>query len=703
MLDSLITQLVGPRVAAPVEMSGVEMEDDLLLGSTASPKRASHAAKLGVSLALTFFFVGYGGSHLSSLLLGDASSAASSTLASADAALVAISPVLSGNGATSSQAGGSAAFLVDEGMELPPMVTDFLAEDPDDTDPRTHVYRLSQDRDAASALDVKVTNSYTELAPVQTGRYGYPWTYMAEPYRPSQLTVVGAKDDGWYKWIVDGHTQGYGSTVGVLFTSIGYKPVIMVEKYQNTTTLIATKVMVKYTRREIRSLNDLDRELFFSAVMTMQRVPTEVGQRLYGSKYKSKDYFNRVHLYYGGTADCDHWHQGAGFVTSHMAFTLEFEQTLQSVNPSLSVPYWDFTIESTFYEPHTWRSSPIFADDWFGIASPDNDLHTVSEGRWAFVPSMTHAWEFSEVHNSYGVLRAPWNNDPTPFMTRHDHIYGYMNNMKPSGCKEYVVAMKKTTWMSMSRQLNAAAHGHIHETVGGSWNHFFAEDNAQRIGPAILTFAHEMQALSKELWRKNYVTCPSVCSMDTPWRECQCECSTETLAGKTAYEVLDDSGVLDAVQYFDQEGHLVSSWKDENGTVYYTLPGYSEEQSHHIYDDLLKTLCSVGHIGDMFQATSTNDITFWVLHPTVDRLWHFKRLGNQDNYDETWDPYHTCYGHNPTNFQPFKNLFDDNDVFYTNQELYDHLRPDRRELPYAYDNFKWPHCELVGYDITNES
>jgi hypothetical protein len=41
----------------------------------------------------------------------------------------------------------------------------------------------------------------------------------------------------------------------------------------------------------------------------------------------------------------------------------------------------------------------------------------------------------------------------------------------------------------------------------------------------------------------------------------------------------------------------------------------------------------------------------------VDRLWHFKRLGNLANYDETWDAFHTCYGHNPRNSQPFKNLF----------------------------------------------
>lgn len=74
----------------------------------------------------------------------------------------------------------------------------------------------------------------------------------------------------------------------------------------------------------------------------------------------------------GGTKDCDHWHQGAGFVTSHMGLTLMYEQSLQAVNPAVSVPYWDFTLESTFFGASDFRSSGVFADDWFGNASPDN-------------------------------------------------------------------------------------------------------------------------------------------------------------------------------------------------------------------------------------------------------------------------------------------------------------------------------------------
>lgn len=90
------------------------------------------------------------------------------------------------------------------------------------------------------------------------------------------------------------------------------------------------------------------------------------------------------------------------------------------------------------------------------------------------------------------------------------------------------------------------------------------------------------------------------------------------------------------------------------------------------------------------------------------RLWHLKRLGSED-FDEVWDPYHECVGHNPDDLQPFHDLFPQWDVqnatlsddhtpgiksYYTNGELYDLLRPDENTLPYIYDNFNWPHCSV---------
>lgn len=59
------------------------------------------------------------------------------------------------------------------------------------------------------------------------------------------------------------------------------------------------EVTVKYVRREIRSLTDQDREMFLNAVSVLQRVPSSIGQDIYGGNYYSKDYLTRLHLYYG--------------------------------------------------------------------------------------------------------------------------------------------------------------------------------------------------------------------------------------------------------------------------------------------------------------------------------------------------------------------------------------------------------------------
>jgi len=382
-----------------------------------------------------------------------------------------------------------------------------------------------------------------------------------------------------------------------------------------------------------------------------------------------------------------------------MALTLEFERALQAVVPSVSIPYFDFTLESTFYDAGDFRSSGVFAPSWFGDAAPLNTLRTVTAGRWAFVPTMADARGFSRWTNSYGLLRAPWNNDPTPFSTRSDKVYGYRNNLKPSGCAEYARALAQTSWVGLARQLNSAAHGHIHELIGGSWDHDYSKNmtHDSRLHPAVFTFAHQIQALSKLLWRAGVVECPAACDLSADASQaCACTCGTATSA--SPYATLRDAGVLAAAQFFDADEKLIASFVGEDGTsTEYRLPNYSAAESEEIYAALLAILCVPGHIGDMYQATSTNDVLFWVLHPTLDRLWHYKRLvANSSSFDAAW-PHDAaaCYGHNPSDKQPFKWLFGDPEPL-ENVELVRRFDPKSAALAYAYDRFEWTHCRAAG-------
>lgn len=111
-------------------------------------------------------------------------------------------------------------------------------------------------------------------------------------------------------------------------------------------------------------------------------------------------------------------------------------------------------------------------------------------------------------------------------------------------------------------------------------------------------------------------------------------------------------------------------------------------------------------------------------------LWHLSRLEGSDTtqFDETWRDDHPCYGHNPSDVQPFHDLFlrqasvdggeekeeeerlkDGKEQrggggshsgvappkeYYTNRMLYDLLKPDGMSTPYVYGHFQWPHCDV---------
>jgi hypothetical protein len=561
-------------------------------------------------------------------------------------------------------------------------------------------------------LQVVATNEYSEISPVYTPHF----EVLVEPFRETVLTAYDSYpeiDGVRYEWLVNANHIGEGESIRFQFNILGKIP-LTVRRQLNGAVLAEKTVAAscKYVRREIRTLTEADREVFFSAVSVLQNVPTEEGQRRWGYKYKDKDYFNRLHLYYGADRDCDHWHEGPGFVTSHMAITLEFEQSLQAVNPMVTVPYWDFTLESTFYNTETWRQSPVFGPQWFGTASPDNEWHTVTEGRWAFVPTMANARNFSRITNSYGLLRAPWNNDPTPFMTRHDHVYGFFNNLEPRGCDGYAKCLEFNTWSGVATCLNTDAHGHIHELIGGSWNHRShrakLEEVSTQLLPSAMDFVHITQALSKELWRKGFMQCPTYCAMDTPSSECACTCDAARYSGldSSAYTVLRDSGVLYSIHFQDSTSERILSYFDETTELTeYKLLNKTADEEGKIFDALLGLMCDPGHIGEMFQATSTNDVTFWVLHPTLDRLWHWIRLqATPDTFTDDWADGNTCYGHNPNDYQPFTgdlfNLANKRNDYLTNRELYNLFDPGRDAVPYIYDNYEWPHCNMLGYDMT---
>ena len=140
-------------------------------------------------------------------------------------------------------------------------------------------------------------------------------------------------------------------------------------------------------------------------------------------------------------------HDGLGFLTLHVALTMQYEQVLQLVDPSVIMHYWDYTIDAQRYynaggDISTFYNSEIFFDDWFGgVMSSDN---VVSSGRFTYVsvdPS-NYGLE-ADVENAYGLLRSPWNANPSPFLTRCNTTYSVLQS-NPPGCEWHFGQMKLT-------------------------------------------------------------------------------------------------------------------------------------------------------------------------------------------------------------------------------------------------------------------
>jgi hypothetical protein len=84
---------------------------------------------------------------------------------------------------------------------------------------------------------------------------------------------------------------------------------------------ITIPFMCKYVRREIRALFNEDREALFDAMESLFSIDTTSGKQIYGPEYKSAENFVTQHNTLAGAIECDHMHNGLGFLNNHLALT----------------------------------------------------------------------------------------------------------------------------------------------------------------------------------------------------------------------------------------------------------------------------------------------------------------------------------------------------------------------------------------------
>ena len=584
-----------------------------------------------------------------------------------------------------------------------------------------------------TTLPVKTSlasSSYETQVAVESPDYGIfdttnlPWTLVVEPYRTQNIYISSLVEDdrtmeltaSSYSaiWVIAGENYA-GLTPTIMLNTTGAYDGSVVIQHKTKTYEYNFTVAVKYIRREIRTLTDADREAFFDALEIMYNTDDHAGKTLYGDKYVSAEYFSYKHLTGAGKTDCDHWHDGAGIVTHHMAFSLEMEQSLQSIDPRIAMPYWEYGMDTYLYD--TWSQSPIFSSDWFGDSSPTNGKHAIDDGgRWTgiLVPGgdAYMDWSISETGslnpyvNAYGHMRSPWNNNPNRELGRHNMTYSMTQYASMPTCSTLQSCFKSTSLADINDCSNGATHGPVHILIGGAWG----EGNLYDDPDVTMTQSPDKLLFFKVLWRMGYSRCPESCELGDV-----CKCSIPQ-------------------KYIDEYGAL-AILKASN--IYYALESDLQGADDELLEKVLRSVEDPGIAGEMFSSAAAFDPSFWPLHGQIERLLGAKRImisqGSITNFDETWAfteynrasgaaylngvcdwskvtgsgdltlPTCTldviCSGHNANDVLEFSNFLGEGET-YTNQEFYDFMHPWNNDLPYTYDTWDFDYCEEQGYSFT---
>ncbi|EGB07328.1 hypothetical protein AURANDRAFT_65038 [Aureococcus anophagefferens] len=548
---------------------------------------------------------------------------------------------------------------------------------------------------------------------------------LVEPHVETNLTVHGAPDEAsadpetWAWTVVQQNDMGESSAVLQLGEYVGrFGSTSIVLVFHSVGSYVATarwlgdvsthvaaeaNLICRYVRRNVRALSESERTRYLDGFQTLLRVNGTAGRRSFGAGYVSAHELTAVHLREAGQRLGDHMHDGVGFLTQHVALTSAFETSLQTIDASLAVPYWDFTEDrsaaSTLEDLFDPAKNDVWRADWFGSATGSN--HAVAEGRFAYqrVPAASDV--ASSVQNPFGLLRAPWNVNKSPFVTRA-HAFcdaTFALDDWPSCATHYDLAFSDATasWYGFANAASYAPHGGVHFMVGGYDNcgdvHARLDDVITPLGVGSLELA--LLQVPKNLWRNMLAEVPESCASDAPQAACHLRC-VENAANASFEERAFFSRGMD---------RDYGSWLDDLNAT-----GWAR---------VLEVLCTTPWSpGEQVEAASPLDVSFWPIHPTLDRLTQYRRLvkpfdgnasdaswlGSSDHsaYCSTPKPDYECHGHHPWDLTVFQTDHYDAGSgrfvrrFATNAEIFEYSNPSDYKLPYVYDSFEWPHCEADG-------
>jgi hypothetical protein len=331
-------------------------------------------------------------------------------------------------------------------------------------------------------------------------------------------------------------------------------------------------------------------------------------------------------------------------------------------------------------------------DDQFFI---DHGIDTTS----TFFPSEQTVWtSLTDTQSSgttsmhmtspYGLLRPPWNFNPSPLLTRFNSEAGIesltdvyadtgvdtdknslMTYFMGSTCDDYASFLETqsstnsdVSFDDMVRNVGKYLHGHLHEGVGGQGlattqtdidaslrskygftdediltiverSHFFTKNYAPALNAAIYASGLSSDSavtvgdITADNKASDYPAYPLTCSVDTQ----------DTTGSGTSCVCAD--------YYFESSTNLQALMTLYFGTKYMNFANkdsYTQVATpykilnDHTFDeqkDIMAMLCTrVGTVwdGDMVGSSTAWDPVFWVAHPAIDRMLHLIQFTAND-------------------------------------------------------------------------
>jgi len=550
----------------------------------------------------------------------------------------------------------------------------------------------SDNDDASDYPIITVLNSWSISRELPGKEYGWTESFlMVEPYTSTNFTVdtTGQDESATYTWTFPQDITKYGISVEHELESLGETSIDLsiYSPTSGTTTTYTYNVMVRYVRREVRELGPIGMTPYLEALKILYTTKGGIGRKRYGDNFRSIQEIATIYNMYYSDDECSRITAGIGYLPYHSGLLSTFEKALQSVNPVISVPYWDFTIDSAAAKmannPAIFHSSVVFNDDYFGapdtwIGNTNPEETKIVNSELADLKVKVNMWDFGTVNSPHGHVRSPLNSNPSSYVSRSGQAFGYTYDAP--FCSDHYGLFQSTNLSYFLSSVEDVAVSTLPLVVGGNVGaNIYSEFNSSY--KHAKEFAKYFPHSQWSMYRAGYLETPAYCvseNADSCYANCDGTIDFDSISSDEAATLLGSMH-----KFFEDVASPSLYMVDKSGKSLSVL--------------LLQTLCnSNANLDPAIYSDLTdiapNDPLFWSIIGTLDRLWHWRAINGFTETEISSES--TCYGHNADD--TLSNIYTSttSGKSLTLEGLvaaFDPSTPES-ELEYIYNEFSWGHC-----------